>query len=110
MLDGERASLRPEIGDKPPSAADVATVIKRGRADLQNCYQRALRQDPSLTRASVKIMITVGTSGMVKRISTDPSRPPAALDACIRNSVGRWLFPLSNVEYQAELPLSVRGN
>ena len=108
-ISAERASARPEVVNKPPSAAEIAAVIKRGRADLQACYQRALRQDPSLTRARVKITISVGTSGMVKRIATDPSRPPAALEACIRDSVNRWAFPLSSVDYQAELPLSVRG-
>jgi hypothetical protein len=109
-LHGERAPARPETAAKPPSPAEIATVIKRGRADLQACYQRVLRQDPSLTRARVAITINVGTSGMVKRIATDPSRPPAALDACIRDSVTRWVFPLSSVDYQAELPLSVHGS
>ncbi len=108
-LGAERALPRPEVAAKAPSTGEVAAVIKRGRADLQACYQRALRQDPSLTRARVKITIGIGTSGMVKRITTDPSRPPAALEACIRQSVTRWAFPLSNVDYQAELPLSVRG-
>jgi len=108
-LSGERALAQPEVAAKPPSTGEIAAVIKRGRGDLQACYQRALRQDPSLTQARVKITISVGTSGMVKRIATDPSRPPAALDACIRDSVNRWAFPLSSVDYQAELPLSVRG-
>jgi hypothetical protein len=105
----ERALPRPEVVAKPPSTGEIAAVIKRGRSDLQACYQRALRQDPSLTQARVTITISVGTSGMVKRITTDPSHPPAALDACIRESVTRWAFPLSSVDYQAELPLSVRG-
>jgi hypothetical protein len=109
-LGDERAALRPEVVAKPPSGAEIAAVIRRGRGALQACYQRALRKDPSMTRARVKITINVGTSGMVNRITTDPSDPPAALDACIRDSVAHWAFPLSSVDYQAELPLFVRGS
>jgi hypothetical protein len=109
-LGEERPSPHPQMAARPPSASEIGAVIKRGRADLQACYQRALRKDASLTRARVRITINVGTSGLVKQISTDPSRPPAALDACIRESVNRWAFPLSSVDYQAELPLLVRGS
>ena len=105
----ERVVTRPEVAAKPPSGAAIAAVIKRGRGELQACYQRALRKDPSITRARLKITISVGTSGMVKQITTDPSSPPAALDACIQDSVAHWAFPLSSVDYQAVLPLSIRA-
>ncbi|HXJ20521.1 MAG TPA: DUF2911 domain-containing protein [Polyangia bacterium] len=108
-LGDERVVTRPEVAARPPSGAAIAAVIRRGRGELQSCYQRALRKDPSMTRARVRITINVGTSGMVKQITTDPGSPPAALDACIQDSVTHWAFPRSSADYQAVLPLSVRA-
>ncbi|MES1206134.1 MAG: DUF2911 domain-containing protein [Pseudomonadota bacterium] len=107
--DERAAPAQPEIASKPPAPSEIAAVIKRGRAELQGCYQRALRKDPSLTRARVAITIHVGVSGMAKAIRLDPPHPPAALETCIRGTVPHWAFPASSVEYQAELPLVIRG-
>ncbi len=110
LTGGERtAPPRRAIAPKPPSATEIGAVIKRGRTDLQSCYQRALRQDPALTQARVEISIDVGVSGTVKNIRLTPAHPPAALEACIRSSVAGWVFPPSTVDYQAELPLVVHG-
>lgn len=104
-----RAPARAQAASPSPAATQIAGDVERGRAELQACYQRALRRDPALTRARVDIQIDVGTSGLVKAIRLAPARPPPALEACIRGTVARWVFPPSSAEYRTNLPLVVRG-
>jgi hypothetical protein len=94
---------------KPPGAAEISPLIKRGRSEIQACYQRALRQDPTLTRARITVSISIGISGLVKNVSLDPPHPSGALESCIKDAISHWVFPLSPVEYGTEFPLVLRG-
>jgi len=95
---------------KPPSPAAFSPLIKRGLPDLQRCYQRALRQDPSLAAAKVTLSIAVGVSGRVTNVSLDPPLTARTLEACVKDAVGRWLFPSSPVDYETQVPLVLSGH
>jgi hypothetical protein len=94
---------------KPPGAAEIGPLIKKGKSEIQSCYQRALRQDPTLTHARITVSISVGISGLVKNVTLDPPHPSTALESCIKEAISHWVFPLSPVEYGTEFPLVLRG-
>jgi outer membrane biosynthesis protein TonB len=93
-----------------PKPAEIAPVIERGRADIHSCYQRALRQDPSLAaHGKITISISVGSSGLVKNVALDSPNRLRALEPCIKGVVSRWAFPPSPAEYGTELPIVLQG-
>jgi hypothetical protein len=108
-----RAPARPvpvPAASAPPPAADVAPVIARGRADIQACYQRALRRDPTITRGKLVLSMSIAPSGLVAKVALDgPDRLRALVEPCVREAVSHWSFPPSNVEYETEVPVLVRG-
>jgi tetratricopeptide (TPR) repeat protein len=94
---------------KPPGASEIGPLIKKGRSDIQACYQRALRLDPDLTRARITVSISIGVSGTVKGVVLDPPHPSPSLESCLKQAISRWVFPLSPVEYATEFPVLLRG-
>jgi len=94
---------------RPPSKAAFAPIIKRGRPDLERCYQRALREDPTLTTARVTVSITVGASGRVARVAVEPHLASGTLEGCLEEVVARWPFPPAPLEYEAQVPLTLTG-
>jgi hypothetical protein len=95
---------------RPPSKAAFAPLIKRGRPDLERCYQRALREDPTLTTARVTVSITVGASGRVARVGVEPPLASGTLEGCLKEVVARWPFPAAPLEYEAQVPLTLTGH
>jgi hypothetical protein len=107
---GERpADLAAAGARKSPAASSVAPIIKRGRPDLERCYQRALRQDPGLSTARVTISITVGASGRVAKVAVDPALASGTLESCLKDVVARWPFPAAPLEYETQVPLTLSG-
>jgi Protein of unknown function (DUF2911) len=94
---------------KSPSERAFGPLIKRGLPDLRRCYQRALRQDPSLVAAKLTLSIAVGPSGRVTNVIVDPPPATGTLDDCLKTTVGRWTFPASPTEYETQVPLVLRG-
>lgn len=94
---------------KPPGPSEISPLIRKGRSEIQACYQRALRQDPSLTRGRITVFIDIGVSGLVKNVKLDPPHPPGTLESCIKEAISHWVFPLSPVEYGTEFPVVLRG-
>ncbi len=94
---------------RAPAAASVAPIIKRGRPDLERCYQRALRQDPGLSTARVTVSITVGASGRVAKVTVDPPLASGTLETCLKDAVGRWPFPAAPLDYETQVPLTLSG-
>jgi hypothetical protein len=92
-----------------PTGAAFSRVIKHGRPDLQRCYQRALRQDPTLSTAKVTVSINVGTTGRVTKVALAPSLPTGTLESCLRDALSRWAFPPSPVAYETQVPLALNG-
>ena len=95
---------------KPPNPAAFSALIKGGLPDLQRCYQRALREDPSLAAAKVTLSISVGVSGRVTNVTLDPPLTARTLQACVRDAVARWVFPSSPVDYETQVPLVLSGH
>jgi hypothetical protein len=99
----------PARSARAPSAAEIGSVVKKGRPEIEACYQRALRRDPSLTRARLTISITVASGGRVERVGFDPPDHGGALESCVRGAVAHWVFPTSPSEYGTEFPVFLRG-
>jgi hypothetical protein len=110
---GERSVRVHGAGATParaPGSDEIAPLIKKGKADIQGCYQRSLRRDPSLTRGRITISVTVGVSGLVKNVALDPPGQFKVLEPCIKDAISRWVFPLSPIEYGTEFPVVLHGH
>jgi hypothetical protein len=94
---------------KASSTTDISPVLKKGRADLQSCYQRALRQDPELTRGRINVSLTVGVSGRASNIALETPERLRALEPCLKEAISRWAFPEANSEYGVEFPVVLQG-
>lgn len=116
----ERASLTVPVlpvaadsGRRPQPIAEsphnIGTVVDRGKADVQACYQRALRRGPVPTDARVTLSIGVNTSGLVKSVVLTSPATLKSLEPCVKEAVSRWLFPASPHEYGAEIPIVLEG-
>jgi hypothetical protein len=103
------APSRPAPTSTPPPS-EIAPIIERGKADIQRCYQRALRQNPDLKSGKLVISITVGVSGSVRDVAMDGPERFGPIQPCIKQVVSRWAFPASSAEYGAELPIVLQGN
>jgi hypothetical protein len=94
---------------RPPKAGEFAPIIKKGRPDLERCYQRALREDPGLSAARVTVSISIGASGRVTKVALDPPPASRTLETCLREAVARWPFPASSSAYETQVPLTLSG-
>jgi len=98
-----------ELSDTRRSS-EIGPVIRNGVAELQGCYQRALRQAPSLARGKVTVSVTVGPSGLARSVELQSPSRFRVLEPCVTEAVYRWTFPPSPTEYKAEFPIVLRGN
>jgi len=96
-------------GSKAAAPTDVSPVIKKGRSDLQSCYQRALRRDPDLTRGRITVSLTIGISGRPTNISLATPERLRALEPCLKDAISHWAFPESATEYGVEFPVLLQG-
>jgi hypothetical protein len=104
----ERAAAPPPAA-RAPKAGEFAPIIKKGRPDLERCYQRALREDPGLSTARVTVTISIGASGRVTKVALDPPPASKTLESCLREAVARWPFPASTSDYETQVPLTLSG-
>lgn len=100
----ERAPSAPRRATTP---TEIGPVVRQNRADLEACYQRALRKDPELTRARITVSISIGTSGAVQKVGFDgaSSTELGSVERCVRSAVSRWVFPPASAPYEAQIPL-----
>ena len=103
-------SVRAKPAARAPGAAEIGPIIKKGRPELQSCYQRALRRDPSLAHGRITVSIAIGTVGLVKSVVVDAPPGLGPVETCVRETVSRWVFPPSPEAYSAELPLLLDGH
>lgn len=79
-----------------PGAIDVAATRAAMRAQLapvQQCYERARMDDPSLT-GTVVVRITIGADGAVTNVENVKSSLGAPqVESCIRQGISRWRLP-----------------
>jgi hypothetical protein len=93
-----------------PQQADIMKVIANNRGGIKNCYQRALLRDNSLTHGKISVKVTIGISGRVKHTAIDGPQQFRSLEPCIKEMVGRWVFPPSGDEYGTEFVYVFQGN
>jgi hypothetical protein len=76
---------------------------------LRTCYERALKRDEKLKVGRLEVTVSVGETGIVKRVSVDAPSEFATVSSCIRETVRRWRFPSSGEEYEHIFPLILQG-
>ena len=57
-----------EMGGEGEGKSDIAKVIARKNSAVQQCYEKALRDDPEVG-GKVKVSFTVGTAGTVTDVN-----------------------------------------
>lgn len=82
----------PEV-DGSLDARQIASVVRRRIKSLQDCYERELKRDGSLT-GKIEVEFTIGESGRIEeaRVSNN-EMGSRAVGACLVSRVRRWKFP-----------------
>jgi protein TonB len=104
--------LQPNSGSAsrpPPSQPDIMRVVSNNKTAIQACYQRALLRDSSLTRGKINVHLTIGISGRVKQVQLETQGNFRTVEPCIREVVGRWVFPAASDSYETEFPFVFQG-
>lgn len=111
QLSGEDRDLRYGSGERPEPGAvrveigeveiegglDPAVARRRllqSRPSIQRCWERAHRQRPELTEASVVLRLSVDAQGNVAQASILEGSPaPNVVSPCLPDHAARWRFP-----------------
>ncbi|MGF1467804.1 MAG: AgmX/PglI C-terminal domain-containing protein [Sandaracinaceae bacterium] len=104
-----RADLEPEVV-RPPRGeldpTDIARVVRAARRNLQRCYERALRNRPTL-EPTMRLKVRVGALGDVTRVEIlDAPEASQALRSCVEGHARRWTFPSPGGFVDFEVPLT----
>ena len=71
----------------------IRRVVRAHLPEIRHCYNQALALDPE-ARGSVVIDFTIGVEGKVTHTALAASdMKDAAVPTCMREAIGRWLFP-----------------
>ena len=106
-----QAQTNPSNAAQAASPAQITAVVrnKANQAALKSCYERALKMDNSLTRGRVDVTVSIGTSGIVRRVVTKAPSSFGLVESCIKGAIKRWVFPPSTEEYATNFPLILHG-
>jgi hypothetical protein len=114
---GGPAAAAPAIDTKAARRRRAARQIKpvellalqrKNKASLKACYERALKRDESLSELKAEVTVTIGDSGIVRRVSIRAGNNPE-LTSCIRRSIRRWAFPAIGAQ-SFSFPIIFRGS
>jgi hypothetical protein len=86
------------------SAAQLSSVVARGRPNLQRCYETALRGSGAEQAVRTDISIAVSPAGKVTRVTTSGANLPG-MEACIARTVGQWQFPRASEATETKFPI-----
>ncbi|HJL20260.1 MAG TPA: AgmX/PglI C-terminal domain-containing protein [Sandaracinaceae bacterium LLY-WYZ-13_1] len=105
-------ALEPEAPHVSPGhlePAEIERVLQRGRRQIQRCYEGALRRPGSQLSGRVRLRVTVGLMGDVRRtrVLGLEGRGADELTRCIGNYAGRWTFPPPGGPVTFEVPLNL---
>ncbi len=92
-----------------PTQAGITSVINNNRADIKNCYQRALQEDNSLTHGRITVTVAIETWGQVKNVEIQGPPQFQSLEPCIKERVGLWSFPQAPEEYRTQFVYVFQG-
>jgi len=71
----------------------IRRVVQQHRSEIAYCYEKELSKDPSLA-GRVTVRFTISASGsVVSAVVRDTTLNNAEVEACVTNSVRRWVFP-----------------
>ena len=70
----------------------VKKVFNRYSSYMKKCYERALKKNPGL-EGKVKVSVTIGTDGKVKKTKVGGSLNNASVSKCIQMETKKMKFP-----------------
>jgi TonB family protein len=70
---------------------NLQRTLRRKRADIERCYERALAGDPELA-GRILIEFTIGSDGRVSSASLRENSVGSSVGSCIEGRVRRWRF------------------
>jgi outer membrane biosynthesis protein TonB len=74
-------------------AAQLSQVIRgQPSKQVQTCYERALKDD-NLLQGSMKVLLTIGSSGGVRAVSVSGSLDDPQVYNCVKRVAKTWTFP-----------------
>jgi hypothetical protein len=109
-----KLKIRPK--DKPGSEVNTSglsqesamKVIGDKSKAFEQCVETALHRNPKLAVGNITIVLTVGSSGVVKSASVEPKKHEGADWAqCMVSAGKRIVFPSSDGDTQLEVPFKV---
>ena len=103
-----QSSSRSGSGAGTLTSNQVKSVVNRNKRGAQSCYEQALKKGeaPDNKDLRVDFKLTVGSSGMVKKILVKGAGPRYPnLTRCLKRSVGKWVFPASSSDSPVEFPI-----
>jgi hypothetical protein len=90
------------------SASEIGNLQRRHKKALKACYERALKRDNSLTEVKAEIEVSIGDSGIVKKVSVTKV-DSRELQICLSRVVKRWPFPAAGAQ-SVVFPIIFRGS
>jgi len=111
QLDPEALALaaREQRGSGSPSQAAVVGIVRANKGPLQQCYERALKQNSALHGIALRLQLvfSIRPGGEVGDISIQP-RVDARMQDCMVRAITRWRFPAFHGDpVQVESPVSL---
>jgi hypothetical protein len=97
------------IGDEVPKALepltpdDVMAMYSANQTAVTWCYERALKDDPTLKISRLDVSIAIDASGLVKTVSMNNATTP--LGTCLTQRIKGWRFRKSTSGFQGTFPL-----
>jgi predicted Zn finger-like uncharacterized protein len=88
--------------------SELLRLQRKNKTSLKTCYERALKRDESLSELKAEVTVTIGDSGIVKRVRVKAGNNPS-LTTCVTRSIKRWVFPAVG-EQTLGFPIIFRGN
>lgn len=79
-------------GEKTLDVASVMKRLKRFGRQLQYCYERELKRDPTL-RGKMAFNITIALNGRVSSVEVEVNQLNQKAGACMTRTIKRWRFP-----------------
>ncbi len=89
-----RASVRGRDAQTRGGTVDqdsLQRTLRRKRADIERCYERALAGDPELS-GRILIEFTIGSDGRVSSATLRENSVGSSVGSCIEGRVRRWRF------------------
>jgi len=95
---------RSTAGKGELTAAQLSAVVRRGKTNLQRCYETAARSSGKDDTVRMDVSVTISAAGNVKKVNASGPGLPG-MDKCIERSVRMWRFPASGGDTETRFPI-----